>query len=278
MLSVIGDCPDKNLQQLFRQTACVLAIFSILFLAGTSIAREPDEVKFPSGKLLLQGFIYKPEGKGPFPAVLYNHGSERKPGWKPEIGEFFASNGYVLFVPHRRSHGRSPGDSFVDSLYEQGARSTVAVNEILFEDQVAALSYLKGLPYVDSSRIAVAGCSYGGIQTILAAERNLGFRAAIPFAAAAITWSKSHSLQIRLIDAVRKAAVPMLLIQAENDYDLTPSRTLAKELESLGKPYKLVIFPPYGNTPQEGHGAFCFRGADVWGQEVLSFLSTHMQR
>ena len=77
---------------------------------------KPEEVTFPSGNLVLHGFTYKPQGNGPFPAILYNHGSEQNPGWKPALGEFFSSQGYVFFVPHRRGHGRSPHDSFVDSL------------------------------------------------------------------------------------------------------------------------------------------------------------------
>ena len=32
-------------------------------------------MSFRSGDLTLRGVLYKPNGKGPFPAVLYNHGS-----------------------------------------------------------------------------------------------------------------------------------------------------------------------------------------------------------
>lgn len=32
-------------------------------------------VHFPSGKLTLGGELFRPKGKGPFPAILYNHGS-----------------------------------------------------------------------------------------------------------------------------------------------------------------------------------------------------------
>jgi poly(3-hydroxybutyrate) depolymerase len=32
-------------------------------------------VSFKSGDRVLQGLVYKPSGAGPFPAVLYNHGS-----------------------------------------------------------------------------------------------------------------------------------------------------------------------------------------------------------
>jgi dienelactone hydrolase len=250
--------------------------FVFLLRALSSFAAQPEEVTFPSGGLTLHGFIYRPAGAGPFPAILYNHGSERKPGSKPEIGDFFYDKGYVLFVPHRRGHGRSPADRQIDALFEQGAKSVVALHEIHLEDTGAAFTYLRSLPYVDSGKIAVAGCSYGGIQTLLAAEKGMGLRAAIAFAAAAQTWAHSNSLQSRLTRAVRQAAVPILFIQAENDYDLKPSLVLAKEMEKLGKPHKLAIFPPYGKTREEGHGGFCFRGTDVWGAEVLSFLNSFM--
>jgi dipeptidyl aminopeptidase/acylaminoacyl peptidase len=205
-----------NRRQLFRLLArlgqtCLL----LLFLKATVLsAAQPEEVSFPSGKLMLHGFLYRPRGSGPFPAILYNHGSEEKPGSKPALGEFFSSNGYVFFVPHRRGHGRSPNDSTVESLYAQGAAGRIALHEIHLEDQLAALAYLKQLSHVDSHRIAVAGCSYGGIQTVLAVEANaeqkLGLRAAVDFAGGAESW-KSLSLRSRMVRAVRNATIPVLL-------------------------------------------------------------------
>lgn len=125
----------------------------------------------------------------------------------------------------------------------------------------------------------MAGCSYGGIQTVLAVEANaeqrLGVRAASDFAGGAMSW-RSTNLRERMVRAVRKATIPILFIQAENDYDLGPSRTLAGELERLGKSHKLLIFPPYGDTREEGHGLFCSRGGNVWGAEVFSFLEAAM--
>jgi dipeptidyl aminopeptidase/acylaminoacyl peptidase len=257
------------------------AVLLALFLKVTALlAAQPEQVTFPSGKLTLHGFLYKPQGDGPFPAVLYNHGSEQNPGWKPALGEFFSSRGYVFFLPHRRGHGRSPYDSYVASLYAQGAGGRIALHETHLEDQLAALAYLKQLPHVDPYRIAVAGCSYGGIQTVLAVEANadqkLGLRAAIDFAGGAMSW-RSLSLRDRMVRAVRKATIPVLFIQAENDYDLGPSRTLANELAQLGKPHKLLIFPPFGGTPAEGHGGFCSQGTNVWGSDVLKFIEIHLR-
>jgi dipeptidyl aminopeptidase/acylaminoacyl peptidase len=260
-----------------------LAFWVVVFLSSKQNASgqsaRPQEVKFPSGNLVLYGFLYRPQGNGPFPAILYNHGSERNPGLKPALGEFFSSRGYVFFFPHRRGHGRSPNDSTVESLYAQGAAGRVALHEIHLEDQLSALAYLKKLSDVDPQRIGVAGCSYGGIQAVLAVEANaeqkLGLRAAVDFAGGAMSW-RSLSLRDRMVKAIRKATVPVLFIQAENDYDLGPSRTLARELERLDKPHKLLIFPPYGNTYEEGHGGFCSRGIEVWGPAVSSFLDASM--
>ena len=59
------------------------------------------------------------------------------------------------------------------------------------DDQLAGLAYLKRQPYVDPHRLVVAGCSFGGIQTLLAAERGAGYRAAVAISPGALSWSDS---------------------------------------------------------------------------------------
>src|SRR5262249_14778358 len=168
------DRPTRKNRKLFSLIRwLVQTCLLLLFLKATVMsATQPEEVTFPSGKLVLHGFLYSPQGNGPFPAILYNHGSEEKPGTKPALAEFFSSKGYVFFLPHRRGQGRSPHDSVVESLYAQGAAGRIALHETHLEDQLAALTYLKQLSDIDPYRIAVAGCSYGGIQTVLAVEAN----------------------------------------------------------------------------------------------------------
>lgn len=125
---------------MFSRQCCLLP--TLLFAAvcsaqsGTAgpATAQPKEVTFPSGKLVLHGFIYKPEGNCPFPALLWNHGSERRPGWLPELGPLFISNGYVLFIPHRRGQGRSPGEYIMDLLRQENQlRGPSARNRKLVE-------------------------------------------------------------------------------------------------------------------------------------------------
>src|SRR5262249_5071560 len=127
-----------------------------------------------------------------------------------------------------------------------------------------------------------SGCSYGGIQTVLMteanAERRLGLFAAVDFAGGAQSWG-SFALRVRMIDAVKKATVPVMLIQAKNEYDAGPSDALAKELARPGKPHKMVISPPFGKSVEDGHGKFCSgEGASVWGSDVLAFLAASMKQ
>jgi dipeptidyl aminopeptidase/acylaminoacyl peptidase len=37
--------------------------------------RRYETVFYPSGKLKIEAYVYKPEGAGPFPVIIYNHGS-----------------------------------------------------------------------------------------------------------------------------------------------------------------------------------------------------------
>jgi len=242
---------------------------------------KPEEVTFPSGKLQLHGFLWKPEGNGPFPAIVWNHGSEKLPGWRPELGRFYVEHGYVFFVPHRRGQGRSPGE-YIQDLVAQAppqdrARRMVQLQEAEVEDVVAALNYLKSQAFVDRGRIAISGCSFGGIQTLLAGERDLGVKALVPFAPGAMSWERSPPLQDRLKEAIGHAKAPIFLLQAENDFSLAPSYELSKEAKKKNVDFQGKIYPPVGTSHEDGHGKFCAIATDVWGKDVLAFLEAHMK-
>jgi carboxymethylenebutenolidase len=255
---------------------CVL----VLLVSTVALGQvKPQEVTFPSGKLQLHGFLWKPDGPGPFPVVLWNHGSEKLPGWRPELGAFYTAHNYVFFIPHRRGQGRSPGDYIQDLLArtppDQRNRRMVELQEAEVDDVVAALNYLKALPFVDRERIAISGCSYGGIQTLLAGERDLGVKALIPFAPGAMSWDRDPVLQDRLKQSVDRARAPIFLLQAENDFNLAPSRELSKEAKKKQVDFQAKVYPAFGSSHEDGHGGFCATATDVWGSDVLVFLEAH---
>ena len=242
---------------------------------------KPELIGFRSGQLDLKGFIWKPDGPGPFPAILWNHGSEKLPGAVDRVAPFFVARGYVFFVPHRRGQGRSPGPYIMDQLRAARTPSErslmlVSLHEDHLRDQLAALAHLRSLPYVDRGRVAVMGFSFGGIQTMLAVERGPGYRVAVNCSGAAQTWQRAPDLQRRLTTAARNAAIPVFFLQAQNDYDLTPNRVLSEQVRASGKRVEAKVYPPYGAGPQDGHG-FCVRGVNVWGPDVIKFIEPYLK-
>jgi dienelactone hydrolase len=257
-------------------------VLAIICPIGHGRAQEakPELITFTSGDLALKGFVWKPAGSGPFPAILWNHGSEKLPDAVSSVAPYFVSHGYVFLVPHRRGQGRSPGTYIMDQLNaavspEQRSRMLVALNEVHLEDQLAALAYLRSLPYVDQNRLVVIGASFGGIQTVLAVERTSGYRVAVDCSGAAQTWRGSPDLRARLMAAASRATIPVFFLQAENDYDLTPNRVLSEEVRRTGQSVEIKTYPTFGSSAQEGH-SFCWRGVNTWGADVLKFIESSM--
>jgi dienelactone hydrolase len=211
---------------------------------------------------------------------LWNHGSEKSP--RPfDVASFFPGKGYVFFVPYRRGQGRSPGPYIMDELNQAASRSErsrmlVDLHETHFQDQLAALHYLQAVPYIDKSRIAVMGFSFGGIQTMLAVEHRLGYRVAVNCSGAAETWKSSSDLRSRLTAAARRATMPVFFLQAENDHDLTPNRVLSEDVRKSGQPVESRVYPPFGSGPRDGH-SFCLRGPETWGPDVLRFIDAYLK-
>jgi dipeptidyl aminopeptidase/acylaminoacyl peptidase len=119
-------------------------------------------------------------------------------------------------------------------------------------DQLAALAWLKTQDFVAPDRIAVAGNSFGGVESVLGAERA-SYCAAADASGGAESWRLSPELQDLMTHAVRNSRAPILFFQAANDYDLSPSRELSEAMKNTGKPSEVKIYPPYGASPEEGH-------------------------
>jgi len=136
----------------------------------------------------LQFIVWKPNGEGPFPVLLFNHGSTgrgteptmfRKPYFHEPIGRYFTERGWMVVTPMRRGRGWS------DGLYDEGfgvpraggytciTDWSLAGSERALADLTAAFNVLSTWPEVDASRIVVGGQSRGGILAVTFAGRNL---------------------------------------------------------------------------------------------------------
>jgi dienelactone hydrolase len=278
-----------------------LALFMLLSLPAVGQPVQsmvPQTVEFPSGRLHLTAYLWKPVGSGPFPAVLFNHGSggasaDQTAGMPitqaaTVLAPFFVKHGYAFFYPFRRGHGPSAAQApyMQDVLRrEEETKGQEARQHLQFilltrdqlDDVMAALAFLKTVPGIDTKRIAIAGHSFGGQLTLLAAERDKTIRAAVTFGAAANSWDRSRELRERLTEAIRLTKAAIMLTHAENDYGTSAGRALSEELDGLHKPHALRIYPPVGLTSDDGHGML-YENIPAWETDVFKFLDTHVKR
>src|SRR5690349_16292390 len=109
-----------------RRTIMRVRMFLLTLMLGLELttpakcqeSSSPVPVVVPSGGLKLRALLWVPPGHGPFPAVLFNHGSGHTGGASskgpdhrhPELlGPVFARHGYAFLYLYRRGDGLSSG-------------------------------------------------------------------------------------------------------------------------------------------------------------------------
>ena len=150
---------------------CVLIAALALGLAacqtlGTVTPIATDETVTP-----LTSWLAKPEGDGPFPAVVLAHGCsglERNTAYRTVwrgLGRHAAllnENGYVTLIL----------DSFGPRRITDGCQTGGKYYSLQVNDAHAALDHLASLPFVDSDRIGLVGLSLGGGTALRLALRG----------------------------------------------------------------------------------------------------------
>jgi hypothetical protein len=99
--------------------------------ANVAAPAAPVEVTFASGERLLHGFVYKPESKGPFRAVLWNYGSERRPGWLPKLGPLLLLEGTSFLFPIDAGRAVRQGTSFREIVFSQGDPADAVFSSVM---------------------------------------------------------------------------------------------------------------------------------------------------
>src|SRR5262245_27166190 len=123
------------------------------------LAQERGEV-LRSKSETIEGYLSKPEGSGPFAAIIYLHGCDGlSENARRYIAQLMTGWGYVSLAV----------DSFATRGIKNACTELVPVRK---GDALGALSYLSNLPFVDSQRIAVVGSSQGAIVAMQLASTD----------------------------------------------------------------------------------------------------------
>lgn len=86
--------------------------------------------------------------------------------WRKRFGHYLAAQGYLVVCADGRGTN-ARGRAWRNATYME-----LGVKEA--EDQISVARYLKTLPYVDASRLALCGWSYGGYQTLMCLSKQGG--------------------------------------------------------------------------------------------------------
>ena len=263
----------------------VLAIVCGIVMPASAQVNEPpascETVFYPSGQDRIESYVYKPVGAGPFPTVIYNHGSrkghEREERPFTYVGEMLTRSGYVVIVPERRGYGKSTGPTFDEAVgADRGSRFVARLQEET-DDVLAAVDFAKTLPYVDMKRMAVMGWSFGGMLSVFAAARSSAFRGVVDQAGGALTWDQSPAIQKALKEAARMIQIPLLGMVAANDRTTESVKAVVREAESHGGTAKLIVYPsflsPGAREVPPGHMIFGREGWKIWQADLQEFLS-----
>jgi pimeloyl-ACP methyl ester carboxylesterase len=171
--------------------------------------------------VMLQVFLYSPRLPGPHPLAVVNHGSSadseenRSTRHVRMAALYFLSRGYTVAVPMMRGYGDSPGHwrGAACDLAERGNKNA--------RDIMAVVDHLAQRGDIDTTRVVMAGQSYGGWNALAVGKINPANVKGLINLAGAIgngtcpRWQSE--LQAAAADLGRATEIPSLWFYGDND-------------------------------------------------------------
>jgi dienelactone hydrolase len=272
------------------QAAVVLMLWVVPALTADAWATPLQRVEFESASQRfisrepipgdrIQGYLAKPDGAGPFPAVIGLHGcAEMHDTTKQRLVDQLVGWGYVvLLVDSYATRG-------IDHACTSNAFATFVKRR---PDAYKAVVFLARQTYVDPQRIAAVGFSAGAWVTLFAAETN-SFELFVPASNLRLRAAVAFNPPCQAAGA--RPGIPTLILVGALD-DWTPAADCSSKIASWGNdgpPVELVVYPGayhgfYYSYLQPGRTLFGhwleFNGeaADNADQRLHRFLDRHLK-
>jgi len=238
----------------------------VVLLAASTFAADGKPVSYKSGDETVQGILYTPARKGPFPALIVIHEWWGLNDWVKDQASKLADQGYAALA--------------VDLYRGKVATTPDMAHEIMRgvpEDRAkrdlhAAFEFLASQPNVNKDRIGAIGWCMGGgyaldvaLQepTLAADVINYGHLATDP-------------------DGLKKIHAPILGLFGGLDKGIPPAdvRKFGETLDQMGKKIEIKIYDDAGHAFQNPNNKDGYRAADAadaW-KRTTDFLARTLQK
>jgi dienelactone hydrolase len=248
---------------------------------GTALNEEVRMLQGSSGKVEVT--LYKPNGSGPFPLLIWNHGDVETGSpflsgarfREPLLANEFVDMGLAVAVVARPGLGKSAGT--YRSGFSAGDADATYKGRVHAKELLAVLPELQQIAWIDKSKLLLSGQSAGGFAVLTALAMNIpellgvidyaGGRTDMTSVRAA---SHSNTVMINAFGEVGKAAsAPLLMVFAENDsrYTANTIRESHQAFTQSGGKATLALYPPLA-----GDGHFVHHQPNLWRDDVRKFL------
>ena len=180
----------------------------------TGFQLDGERWTYRDGDFTMEGILLKPEGKGPFPAVLISHGLG---GNAQSFGMMKAREmvkwGLVCIAPNYTHTGQG------------GDRAQFGASAENIRRAITCLDLLRTLPEVDATRLAAYGHSMGGFVTIGLASSKVDAVKAAAITGSGISPQEGYAAP--LTKMAEKIRTPFLMLHGANDNVVRPEQSAA---------------------------------------------------
>ena len=240
--------------------------------------------------------VYRPEGEGPFPVVIYSHGRAGKPEERAALvhpiprghAGYWMRRGFAVVAPIRPGYGEvgaadreRSGTRIEKDGQCGGAIRLAAASEASAAAVRATVDWVRRQAWVEKDRLLLVGTSAGGVATVAAAgARPPGVIGFVGFSAGAAGYPEKRPGascgEAALAEVFRRAgrgvSVPNLWLYAENDryWGAEAPRVWHAAFAGGGSPTRFVMTAPVPN--EDGH-KLMLRGGRLWSTHVDPFVA-----
>ena len=217
----------------------LLALIALVAVVAGCVALGPPAGATLQPVLRPYDVVYRPDGQGPFPAVMVLHGCLGVRTKDTRWAQHLRDAGYVALV--------------VDSMTGRGMTTREDLTGVCrglnlwggtrAADIRASLAHLRTLPYVDARRVGVIGFSHGAWAALdflatSSADDVQGLRAVVGFYPYCGVASRARWFGWQV-------DVPTLLLLAGQDSMVSPQqcRSLAERVAAGGRPVTFTVYP-----------------------------------